>query len=62
MADLSIRQVLDQVYGGRIRIPAFQRGFVWDPDKVAYFTDSLYKSYPFGSILLWRSNASARVC
>lgn len=55
MADLSIRQVLDQVYGGRIRIPAFQRGFVWDPDKVAYFMDSLYKSYPFGSILLWRT-------
>lgn len=55
MADLSIRQVLDQVYGGRIRIPAFQRGFVWDPDKVAYFMDSLYKGYPFGSILLWRT-------
>jgi hypothetical protein len=55
MADLSIRQVLDQVYGGRIRIPAFQRGFVWDPDKVAYFMDSLYKGYPFGSVLLWRT-------
>jgi hypothetical protein len=41
--------------GGRIRIPAFQRGFVWDADRVAFFMDSLYKHYPFGSLLLWRT-------
>lgn len=28
--DLSIRQLLQQLGGGNIRIPAFQRGFVWD--------------------------------
>jgi uncharacterized protein with ParB-like and HNH nuclease domain len=48
--DLSIRQILAQVGGGNIRIPAFQRGFVWDAEKVAYFMDSLYKGYPFGSL------------
>jgi uncharacterized protein with ParB-like and HNH nuclease domain len=32
---LSIRQLLDQIYNGQIRIPAFQRGFVWDMERVA---------------------------
>jgi hypothetical protein len=48
-----IRKLLDQVYSGQIRIPAFQRGFVWDADHVAHFLDSIYKGYPFGSLLFW---------
>jgi len=48
MADLSIREILEQVTRGQIRIPAFQRGFVWEPDRVAYLMDSIYKKYPFG--------------
>lgn len=55
MADLTIREILDRVPRGQIRIPAFQRGFVWDPDQVAYLMDSIYKQYPFGSLLLWRT-------
>lgn len=54
---LSIQQVLDNVTKGEIRIPAFQRGFVWEPDRVAYLMDSIYKQYPFGTLLLWRTNA-----
>ena len=38
-----------------MRVPNFQRGFVWDPERVAYLMDSIYKGYPFGSILLWRT-------
>lgn len=52
---ISIREILDQVQRGQIRIPAFQRGFVWEPDRVAYLMDSLYKRYPFGSLLFWRT-------
>ncbi len=55
MADLSIRDILEQVRKGQIRIPAFQRGFVWEPDRVAYLMDSIYKRYPFGSLLFWRT-------
>jgi hypothetical protein len=55
MADLSIREILEQVGRGQIRIPAFQRGFVWEPDRVAYLMDSIYKRYPFGSLLFWRT-------
>ncbi|MDE2481783.1 MAG: DUF262 domain-containing protein [bacterium] len=60
MADLSIREILEQVGRGQIRIPAFQRGFVWDPDRVAYLMDSIYKKYPFGSVLFWRTREKLR--
>lgn len=55
MASLSIRKVIEQVTSGAIRIPAFQRGFVWDAEHVAYLMDSIYKGYPFGAVILWRT-------
>lgn len=60
MADLTIREILDLVPRGQIRVPAFQRGFVWDPEMVAFLMDSLYKGYPFGSLLLWRTKEQLR--
>ena len=60
MADLTIREILDLVPRGQVRIPAFQRGFVWDPDMVGFLMDSVYKGYPFGSLLLWRTREQLR--
>jgi hypothetical protein len=57
---LSIREILQQLTSGNIRVPAFQRGFVWDAEKVAYFMDSLFKGYPFGSLLFWRTRAQLK--
>ncbi len=51
----SIRQLTDDILKGAVRIPAFQRDFVWDFDHVAYLMDSIYKQYPFGSLLFWRT-------
>jgi hypothetical protein len=38
----------------------FQRGFVWDIERVAYLMDSIYKDYPFGSLILWRTKTQLR--
>lgn len=56
MEAMTIREVLDAVYRGQVRIPAFQRGFVWEPDRVAFLVDSIYKGYPFGALLFWRTS------
>ena len=58
MSDFSIRDILNKVQDGIIRIPTFQRGFVWDSDDIAFFMDSIYKGYPFGTIQLWRTSES----
>jgi len=60
MENLTIREILDSVYRGQIRIPAFQRGFVWEPDRVAFLIDSIFKGYPFGSLLFWRTSERLR--
>ncbi|MBD3610387.1 MAG: DUF262 domain-containing protein [Gammaproteobacteria bacterium] len=56
MDNLTVREIIEQVSAGQIRIPAFQRGFVWEPDRVAHLMDSIYKMYPFGALLFWRTN------
>jgi len=61
METITIREIVDQVLRGQIRIPAFQRGFVWEPDRVAYLMDSIYKRYPFGSLLFWRTKEKLKV-
>jgi hypothetical protein len=55
MDNISLRKVIDKITSGEIRIPSFQRGFVWEPDAISFFMDSLYRGYPIGSILLWRT-------
>lgn len=56
MADLiTIRGLIERVLNGTIRIPKFQRAFVWEPENVAFLMDSVYRGYPIGSVLLWRS-------
>jgi uncharacterized protein with ParB-like and HNH nuclease domain len=55
-----IKDLINDVERGRIRIPSFQRGFVWESSRVSYFIDSIYKGFPFGSLLLWRTRTPLR--
>lgn len=52
---LFINELIQKVHAGQVRIPSFQRGFVWDSDRVAHLMDSVYKGFPFGSLLFWRT-------
>ena len=55
MDGLTIRKIIDKITSGEIRIPSFQRGFVWEENDVAFFMDSLFKGFPIGAVLLWRT-------
>lgn len=55
MGSYSIRKLIDNVIDGVIRVPAFQRGFVWKPEAVAFLMDSLYRDFPVGTLLLWQT-------
>jgi hypothetical protein len=57
---LTIRKLVDRISSGDIRIPAFQRDFVWEPDQVAFLLDSIYKEFPIGTIILWRTDNRLR--
>lgn len=50
---LRIEQLVGQVKTGDIKLPKFQRPFVWRRKEMLSLLDSVYKGYPIGSILLW---------
>jgi uncharacterized protein with ParB-like and HNH nuclease domain len=53
---LTIAKAIERISSGDIRIPAFQRNFVWEPDQVAFLLDSIYKGFPIGTIILWKTD------
>ena len=53
--NVSINTLLGYVKDGTIAIPEIQRPFVWDSTKVRNLIDSLYKGYPVGYIITWKS-------
>lgn len=53
-----IGELITKIMDGNIRIPSFQRGFVWDADRVAHLMDSIYKEFPFGTLLFWRTKTA----
>ena len=52
---LTIERLISRVRLGELRIPGFQREFVWEPRQAALLMDSIFKGFPFGSLLLWRT-------
>lgn len=53
---ITIRRLIDRITTGDIRIPAFQRDFVWEPEQVAFLLDSIYKGFPIGTVILWKTD------
>ncbi len=43
-----------RIQQGEIRVPAFQRGFVWREAQVIELLESVYRGFPIGSLLFWR--------
>ncbi|QJY49840.1 GmrSD restriction endonuclease domain-containing protein [Pseudonocardia broussonetiae] len=56
MAKLSA--ILDQIDGGTMLLPEFQRGYVWNRDQVRGLMRSLYRGYPVGALLVWETDTT----
>lgn len=46
---------LDELLSKNYQIPTFQRDVVWVKENVKKLWDSIYKFYPLGSILIWKT-------
>lgn len=51
-----IGTLLNEIASGEIKLPEIQRGYVWKPTQVAKLIDSLYREYPTGSFLFWKTS------
>ena len=48
--------LISEIQKGIIKIPKFQREFVWSIDKTAKLLDSILKGYPIGTFILWQTD------
>jgi len=55
-----IDKLLNRINSGDIKIPAFQRAYVWKQNQVIELLDSIVNNYPIGSVLLWNSSEILR--
>ena len=50
-----LSDLISDVARGKLRIPQFQRDFVWERTRVIKLLDSMYKDFPIGSFFFWVS-------
>ena len=51
-----IDKLIKRIDEGDIKIPAFQRGYVWKQEQVLDLLESIVSEYPIGSVLLWKTD------
>ena len=50
--DLPLEDILNKVKDGKIQIPEFQRGWVWDDVRIQSLLASISLSYPIGALMM----------
>ncbi len=55
-----INSLITGIKKGEIKVPQFQRKFVWKEAQALDLLDSIANNYPIGSILLWRTKDKLR--
>jgi hypothetical protein len=48
----SLPELLDEIHKGAVQLPDFQRGWVWDDDRIRALIASVSLSYPIGAVML----------
>ena len=51
--DYKLADIVHDIEKGILRIPQFQREFVWDKPRVIKLLESIYLEYPIGSFFFW---------
>ena len=57
---LQYNTLITNIEQGLIKIPQFQRKFVWPVEQTAKLLDSILKGYPIGTFILWETNERLR--
>lgn len=53
---LKLSDVINDIERGRLKIPRFQREFIWERTKVVKLLDSIYNEFPIGSFFFWQAD------
>lgn len=53
----AVDQVVSDIDQGRLALPDIQRPFVWKSTKVRDLLDSMYRGFPVGQMMFWKTDA-----
>ncbi|GAB4327223.1 MAG: DUF262 domain-containing protein [Dehalococcoidia bacterium] len=54
-SQMKIYELISEIKRGDLILPEFQRGYVWNKSQVREYLTSLYRGYPTGSFLIWKT-------
>ncbi len=57
VANWTLQHLISQMQAGNIKIPRFQRDYIWEKSKVVKLLNSIYNQYPIGSLFFWKAPA-----
>lgn len=57
---IALNAILSQIVEGKIQLPDFQRGWVWDDEHIRSLLVSIARAFPIGSIMLLETGGDAR--
>ena len=49
--DTTLSSILEKINLGKIQLPDFQRGWVWDDNRIKSLIASIAKTYPVGAVM-----------
>ena len=58
---VSLKQLLSAVDGGTLQLPDFQRGWVWDDDRIRGLLASVSRGFPIGAIMTLEAGGEIRL-
>lgn len=55
-----LSKLLDEIVDGRIQLPDFQRGWVWDDEHIRSLLISIARSFPIGAVMLLETGGDTK--
>jgi uncharacterized protein DUF262 len=50
-----VDELVSDISNGTLKLPEFQRGYIWSPQQVRTYVQSLYRGQPIGHFLVWHT-------
>ena len=55
--NFSIMDLMEEIKNGNIKLPRFQREYVWVKKDICKLFDSIIRRYPIGGFIFWNTNS-----
>ncbi|SDN76350.1 hypothetical protein SAMN05518871_107155 [Psychrobacillus sp. OK028] len=57
---VGLSSLINNIESGRVKIPQFQRDYVWEKKAASQLLDSIAKGFPIGTFILWETQEELR--